>query len=94
MIPDGYMDGCTWCPDRLGRVSHRHVCDEHDRACWTERHLIDAVGYHFKWAEGIVRAHARNWPWQPVAFALALAGLIALLTVGWIWWRGRPRWDA
>lgn len=91
--PPGYLDGCTHFPDRFGKVEHRDICDDHDRACWAERRFLPACGYHARWAWRIMVRHARNWPWQLVAWPMAAAGFVALMTVGWLWWRGRPRWD-
>lgn len=90
--PSDYMDGCTLAPNRLGRVSHRDICDEHDRAYLTDRTLLKKTLADLRWAGRIIWRHRFNWFWQPVAVALAVAGFIVLTFVGGWLWKARPRW--
>jgi len=93
VAPDIYRDGCTMAPDRLGRVSHRHVCDRHDLDYWAHRTVLSKFVADARWAAGIIACHWRNTPWQPVALALAVFGWLALTTWGWWPWMRRHRFD-
>lgn len=91
MIDPDYLDGCTLFPDRFGPVSHRHVCDAHDRRYWLWRDPWRKVWADCLWSAGIVRAHLTNTPWQPVALIAALIGWAGLMTAGWWFWKRRHR---
>lgn len=91
--PDAYLDGCTLAPDALGRVSHRDICDDHDRDYWNRRTLLDKVVADLRWAGRIVWRHRNNWPWQPVALALAVVGWVGITTIGGWMWKRRHKWD-
>ena len=85
--PKRFMDGCTLAPDRLGRVSHRDICDEHDLAYFQQRTLWAKTKADARWAVRILYRHRSNTPWQPVALGLAVIGWIAISTVGAFMWR-------
>ena len=91
--PDAYLDGCTFAPERLGKVSHKDICDEHDLAYWHRRTLTAKIAADARWAGRIVWRHRNNWPWQPVALILAVAGWIGVTLIGGWMWKYRPRWD-
>lgn len=93
MIPPEYLEGCTMAPNRLGKVSHRDICDDHDRDYWFRRTLLGKIAADARWAGRIVWRHRLNWPWQPVALLLAVIGWIGITTVGGVMWRRRHRFD-
>lgn len=94
MIPPSYLDGCTLAPNRLGKVSHRDICDDHDRAYWLRRTLVDKIAADLRWAGRIIWRHRANFFWQPIALGLAVVGFIGITTLGGVMFKLRHRHDS
>ena len=93
-IPREYLDGCTLFPDRFGKISHKHICIQHDIDYWTKRTAVAKFKSDWLWFVGINKTHAINTTrWRVAAFVSTIVGLIALTTVGWFFWKTRSRWD-
>lgn len=86
--PDAYKDGCTYGPSRFGAVSHVSVCNGHDLDWWYGRTAWKKTVADFRWAGGVVGAHWKNFPFQPLAAIYAVVGLGWLMTGGWVYWAG------
>lgn len=93
-IPSDYLDGCTYFPDRFGKISHRHVCIEHDKRYWYYRTVPDKFVADFIWFRDINKAHKNNTLfWKIAAIISSVLGYVALSTFGWYFWRRRAKYD-
>jgi hypothetical protein len=89
-VPPDYIDGCSLGPQKFGLVSHRDICEEHDRAWWEKRNLHNKFRADWIWSVRIVKRHASNGPWVIPAILYAVLGFVFLNTLGWwFWWRKR-----
>jgi hypothetical protein len=94
-VPVDYLDGCTFFPDKFGKVSHKHVCIEHDIDYWTKRTVLDKIISDFKWLININKAHKSNTViWRPTILLLTSLAYIALSTFGWYFWLRRHKWKS
>lgn len=85
-IPDDYIDGCTIGPQGFGKVSHKDICDEHDRLWWEKRNLHNKIRADWIWSIRIIKRHARNGWWVAPAILYSVGGFVFLNTAGWYWW--------
>ena len=93
-VPVDYLDGCTLFPDKFGKVSHKHVCIQHDIEYWTKRTALDKLISDFKWLINLNKAHKTNkLYWRIIVFIISIPAYIALNTAGWYFWLNRPKFD-
>lgn len=90
--PEWYVDGCTFFPNKLGRISHKHICNEHDKNYWTRRLFVDKFVSDFQWFIGINKVHFKynRFYWFIVSVILTTLGYMVLSTFGWLFWKGKP----
>ena len=94
MIPDAYLDGCTYFPDSFGKISHRYVCMIHDIEYWTNRTIIGKIFADVRWTISLNKAHKENTLfWRIIVFFASLVGLVGLSTFGLYFWKIRSKWD-
>ena len=43
MIPEKYLDGCTYFPNKFGKVDHSIVCFAHDMDYWYKRTVLGKI---------------------------------------------------
>lgn len=93
--PDFYMDGCTMFPDTFGKVSHKEVCDRHDRDYWNDRTILGKLKADLMWAIRLTRVHltAGNFLWLPVIIPASLVGFVGLSIFGLYFWQRRHEYD-
>ena len=93
-IPIEYLDGCTLFPDKFGKVSHRHICTEHDIDYWVDRTALGKVAADWKWLINLNKAHKENkLHWRIIVFTVSIPAYITLSTVGWYFWKQRDKFD-
>lgn len=93
-IPEDYLDGCTYFPDKFGKVDHTIICLAHDVDYWYNRTFLEKIKADIEWFVGINRIHIINTlPWRVVAFFASFMGFLALSTFGIYFWLKRPKWD-
>lgn len=93
--PKEYLDGCTLFFNSFGGVSHREVCDQHDKDYWNNRTFFSKIAADIRWFFRIINKHRKEntWYWFIIAFVITFFGLIGLMTFGWIPWVTRHFWD-
>jgi hypothetical protein len=93
-IPKTYLDGCTFFPDKFGKISHKYVCDIHDIDYWLCRTLISKIMADIRWTIGLNKAHRKNtFFWRVVVLFASIVGFMALSTGGLYFWKIRHMWD-
>lgn len=94
MIPEDYLDGCTYFPDKFGKVDHSIICLGHDLDYWYNRTVLGKIKADIDWLVGINRIHMINTlPWRIVVLLSSIAGFVVLSTFGWYFWSRRSKWD-
>lgn len=94
MIPEKYLDGCTYFPNKFGKVDHSIVCFAHDMDYWYKRTVLGKIKADIDWLVGINRIHMINTlTWRSVVLLSSIVGFIGLSTFGWYFWSRRSRWD-
>lgn len=90
-----YLDGCTMFPNTFGKVSHKDVCDQHDRDYWNDRTLLRKFAADWRWFVSLNRTHLKNnHPiWMTVVFPCSVFGLVGLSVFGLYFWRRRHEFD-
>lgn len=94
MIPEKYLDGCTFFPDKFGKVDHSIICLVHDVDYWYSRTVLGKIKADIDWLVGINRIHMINTlRWRSVVLLSSIVGFIGLSTFGWYFWARRHKWD-
>ena len=93
--PKKYMDGCTMFFNKLGSVSHRHICDQHDKDYWNYRTVPGKIVADNKWAGRLIKVHFKENTihWKIISIPVALIGWAGLMTGGWYFWWNRHKFD-
>lgn len=91
--PPGYLDGCTCFPDKFGKVSHRDACMAHDITYWRTNKFSIKIGADVVWAYHVNYIHRTQNTrlWAFFISIITYPALLALMTVGTIFWLRKDR---